>query len=36
MDLFERLGYEKEKVKIVINRYMENDEIKNRRCRRRI
>lgn len=28
MDLFERLGYEKEKVKIVINRYMENDEIK--------
>lgn len=28
MDLFERLGYEKDKTKIVINRYMENDEIK--------
>lgn len=28
LDLFERLGYEKEKTKIVINRYMENDEIK--------
>lgn len=28
LDLFERLGYEKEKIKIVINRYMENDEIK--------
>lgn len=28
LDLFERLGYEKEKAKIVINRYMENDEIK--------
>lgn len=28
MDLFERLGYEKEKIKIVLNRYMENDEIR--------
>lgn len=28
MDLFERLGYEKEKTKIIINRYMENDEVK--------
>lgn len=28
LDLFERLGYEKERTKIVINRYMENDEIK--------
>ncbi len=28
LDLFERLGYEKEKIKIVLNRYMENDEIK--------
>lgn len=28
LDLFERLGYEKEKTKIVLNRYMENDEIK--------
>jgi pilus assembly protein CpaE len=28
LDLFERLGYEKDKIKIVINRYMENDEIK--------
>jgi pilus assembly protein CpaE len=28
LDLFERLGYEKEKTKIIINRYMENDEIK--------
>lgn len=28
LDLFDRLGYEKEKTKIVINRYMENDEIK--------
>lgn len=27
MDIFERLGYDKEKTKIVINRYMENDEI---------
>lgn len=28
LDLFERLGYEKEKTKIVLNRYMENDEIR--------
>lgn len=28
LDLFDRLGYEKEKTKIVLNRYMENDEIK--------
>lgn len=28
LDLFERLGYEREKTKIVVNRYMENDEIK--------
>lgn len=28
LDLFERLGYEREKTKIIINRYMENDEIK--------
>lgn len=28
LDLFERLGYVKEKTKIVLNRYMENDEIK--------
>lgn len=28
LNLFERLGYEKEKTKIVLNRYMENDEIK--------
>lgn len=28
LDLFERLGYEKEKTKIIINRFMENDEIK--------
>lgn len=28
LDLFESLGYEKEKTKIVLNRYMENDEIK--------
>jgi pilus assembly protein CpaE len=28
LDLFNRLGYEKEKTKIVLNRYMENDEIK--------
>jgi len=27
LELFERLGYEKEKTKIVLNRYMENDEI---------
>lgn len=28
LELFDKLGYDKEKVKIVINRYMENDEIK--------
>ena len=28
LDLFERLGYEKAKTKVVINRYMENEEIK--------
>lgn len=28
LDLFEKLGYEDDKIKIVINRYMENDEIK--------
>lgn len=28
LDIFERLGYDKEKTKIVINRYMENDEVK--------
>lgn len=28
LELFERLGYDKDKTKIVINRYMENDEIK--------
>lgn len=28
LDLFERLGYDKEKTKIILNRYMENDEIK--------
>lgn len=28
LDLFERLGYENDKTKIVLNRYMENDEIK--------
>lgn len=28
LDLFERLGYEKEKTKIILNRFMENDEIK--------
>lgn len=27
-DLFKRLGYQKDKVKLIINRYMENDEIK--------
>lgn len=27
LDLFERLGYDKEKTKIILNRYMENDEI---------
>src|SRR5574344_553834 len=28
LDLFERLGYENDKTKIVLNRYMENEEIK--------
>lgn len=28
LDLFEKLGYDDEKIQIVINRYMENDEIK--------
>jgi pilus assembly protein CpaE len=28
LDLFERLGYEKDKTKIVLNRYLENEEIK--------
>lgn len=28
LDLFRRLGYEKDKIKFIINRYMENDEIK--------
>lgn len=28
LELFERLGYTKDKVKIVLNRYMENEEIK--------
>lgn len=28
LDLFDKLGYEKSKTKIVINRYMENDDIK--------
>lgn len=28
LDLFEKLGYDDEKVQIVVNRYMENDEIK--------
>jgi len=28
LDLFKRLGYEDDKIKFVINRYMENDEIK--------
>lgn len=28
LELFKKLGYDKEKVKIIINRYMENDEIK--------
>ncbi len=27
-DLFKRLGYSKDKIKIIVNRYMENDEIK--------
>lgn len=28
LELFEKLGYDKEKTKIVVNRYMDNDEIK--------
>lgn len=28
LDAFDRLGYDKEKIKIVVNRYMENDELK--------
>lgn len=28
LDLFDKLGYDKEKTQIVVNRYMENDEIK--------
>ncbi len=28
LELFEKLGYEKDKTQIVVNRYMENDEIK--------
>ncbi|MDD3435968.1 MAG: response regulator [Candidatus Gastranaerophilales bacterium] len=28
LELFERLGYEREKTKIILNRFMENDEIK--------
>ena len=28
LDIFERLGYDRDKTKIVINRYMENDEVK--------
>ena len=27
-DLFKRLGYQKDKIKLIVNRYMENDEIK--------
>lgn len=30
LELFDKLGYDKEKTKIVINRYMENDEIKEK------
>ncbi len=29
LELFEKLGYDKEKTKIIVNRYMENDEIKD-------
>jgi pilus assembly protein CpaE len=29
LELFDKLGYEKEKTQIIINRYMENDEIKD-------
>ena len=28
LELFEKLGYDKDKTQIVVNRYMENDEIK--------
>ena len=28
LDIFDRLGYDKDKTKIVVNRYMENDEVK--------
>ena len=28
LELFEKLGYDREKTQIVVNRYMENDEIK--------
>ena len=28
LDAFERLGYEEEKTKVIVNRYMENDDIK--------
>lgn len=28
LELFDKLGYEKDKTKIIVNRYMENDEIK--------
>ncbi len=29
LELFEKLGYDREKTKIIVNRYMENDEIKD-------
>ena len=29
LELFEKLGYDKDKTKIIVNRYMENDEIKD-------
>ena len=29
LELFEKLGYDKDKTQIVVNRYMENDEIKD-------
>ncbi len=29
LELFEKLGYDKDKAKIIVNRYMENDEIKD-------
>lgn len=29
LELFDKLGYEREKTKVVVNRYMENDEIKD-------